>query len=213
MFIDLDTMINGDLAPFFDGKGTFQAIGPKSWTKRRAKHPAVYRWLKPKIRALEHKLGLAPPPLPSTGKHMVIAPTNMGTGIFAFDIGAHTDIVDALCSDIPRALRLYRNEQHFVQNHLKDWQGWPYKTICSVKYHLRRPIWQSFFRHPMPPPSWAPIVAFHGDPRPMDMAMNRVSRLREFPNMWMGRVAWFCDYWDKHSAGPNIEVDGHSKVN
>jgi hypothetical protein len=61
LFIDLDTMINGDLALFCDGKDTFQAIGPKSWTKRRAKHPAVYRWLKPKIRALEHKLGLAPP--------------------------------------------------------------------------------------------------------------------------------------------------------
>lgn len=196
LFIDLDTMITGDLEKFFHGPGTFRAIGKSSWTKLAAPKPAIYRWGKPKIQYIERRLGLIAPKIP---EKVGVERSIMGTGIFAFDIGAHTDLVDTLKNDIDGALSSYQNEQHFVQNHLESWDPWPDKTICSVKYHLFRPLMQSYFRHPIPPPAQISIVAFHGDPRPLDMATKLLSSKNEFPHVWIGKVKWLRDYWDKYS--------------
>jgi hypothetical protein len=123
----------------------------------------------------------------------------MGTGIFAFEIGEHCDIALRLMADVDFALNNYIFEQHFVENQLQHWEPWPDKTICSLKYHLRRPIWQSFWRHPMRPPEDISIVAFHGDPRPIDMVQKMHNSLREFPHMWFGKVKWVRDYWKTFS--------------
>ena len=196
LFIDLDTMITGDIEPFFHDRGTFRAIGRSSWTMLAAPKPAIYRWVKPKIQYIETRLGLMPPKIP---EKIGVERSNMGTGIFAFDIGAHTDLVNTFKNDIDGALSSYQNEQHFVQNNLVSWDPWPDKTICSVKYHLFRPLLQSYFRHPMPPPEQISIVAFHGDPRPLDMATKLLSSKNEFPHVWIGKVKWLRDYWEKYS--------------
>lgn len=197
LFIDLDTFILDDLAPFFEGTG-FRAIAASSWTRLPRPKSAILRWLKGGLRALKRSLKGAPKPeaRPAVAE---IPPNNMGTGIFAFDIGAHVEIAEALVADIDRALALYINEQHFIQCHLDGWTPWPDRTICSLKYDLRQPVLLSPFRHPENPGNRAPILAFHGDPRPLDMIENRISSAREFPHMWIGKVRWVHAYWQKYA--------------
>lgn len=200
LFIDLDTIITGDLESFFNtSNGSFRAIGPKSWTKLRPPKPMIYYVGKRLIASFKNKRKNAATEVAMENSDLGIKPNTMGTGIFAFEIGAHYEISDRLMADVDFALNNYINEQHFIENQLHHWEPWADKTICSLKYHLRRPIWQSFWRHPMRPPEDISVVAFHGDPRPIDMVQKMHSSLREFPHMWFGKVKWVRDYWKTFS--------------
>ena len=200
LFIDLDTIITGDLEQFFNtSNGSFRAIGPNSWTKSKKRKPAIYYLGKRLIASLKNKRKNTANDVAIEKRSPGIRRNTMGTGIFAFEIGEHCDIALRLMADVDFALNNYIFEQHFIENQLQHWEPWPDKTICSLKYHLRRPIWQSFWRHPMRPPEDISIVAFHGDPRPIDMVQKMHNSLREFPHMWFGKVKWVRDYWKTFS--------------
>lgn len=199
LFIDLDSVICGELDSFFEGDQSFRAIGPSSWTQMPRPKPKLYHWMKSGLKSLKRKVKTVPPVVPMSNAEEGIVPNSMGTGIFAFNIGEYGYVVDRLTDDIDYALENYIFEQHFIQNQLREWQPWPDKSICSLKYHLRRPVLQSIFKHPMRPPSDISIVAFHGDPRPIDMVKKWHSSRREFPNMWFGRVKWVREYWNANN--------------
>ena len=211
LFIDLDTMINGALDIFFERHGDFEAIGPDTWDRPQRDKPWIYKIGKPIVGKLSGKLrrsknsrneALALDVERGSGAGELaeeIPPNTMGTGIFAFDAGAHGDIYRALLSDIDGALQKYINEQHFVQCHLPEWTEWPIGSVASFKYHLRQPLIRDIFVHPPPPPKSAPILAFHGNPRPLDMATKIHSSRRELPHVWIGRIKWFRDYWEKYN--------------
>jgi hypothetical protein len=76
---------------------------------------------------------------------------------------------------------------------------WPRHWIISYKFQLRRALLIDWILHPRRPPPEVPMVAFHGDPRPIAMATGWLSSLREFPHVWIGRVRWMHDYWKRYN--------------
>jgi len=127
-------------------------------------------------------------------------PTELGTGVFAFDIGDQVQILRAFQTDKPGALARFRNEQDFVAAHAEGLEFWPQGWVPSFKRWLRRPIGLDLFLAPKAPPETARIVAFHGDPRPIALVPERAGFWDRFPHMGHGQVAWVRDYWLNHGG-------------
>lgn len=119
----------------------------------------------------------------------------LGTGVFAFDLGAQTRILDAFQADISAARARYKNEQDFVAAHAERLEYWPIGWVISFKRWLRRPIGLDLVLPPKEPPPGTKLVAFHGDPRPIALVPARAGFWDRFPHMGHGQVAWVRDYW------------------
>ena len=160
LFIDLDSLVVGDLTQFFEGSGFYAIGGGPNW--RRGKTP------------------VDPPLL---------------TGVFAFDLGEYGYISEAFSKDPEGAFERCRLEQVFVEQHMPEWSAWPSDWVISFKRHLRRPIGVDRFLAPRRPDETAKIVAFHGDPRPVDVARKDAGKWGEFPRSGRGPVSWVRQYW------------------
>jgi hypothetical protein len=196
LFIDLDTVINGPIDRFFQPDDHFLAIGHSTWEHEVRRKPWVYRawkdWRKARRAA-------------RPDAHLVqreardgVAPNRMASCVFAFDAGTLGYVYEAFMADQTTAYDRHTNEQHFIELQLKSWTPWPRHWIISYKFQLRQPLLVDWFLRPKAPGRETPMVAFHGDPRPIDMAMNWHSSLREFPHVWIGPVRWMRDYWRRY---------------
>lgn len=193
LFIDLDSVISGSLDPFFAMKGDFFAIGygttwiatKKTWIYRKGKE------LRRTIKAGKKTKTLRPQ-----------APSSMETGIFCFDLGCQPQIYDAFVADKAKAYATFGNEQQLVEHYVTSWEPWAYEWVVSFKLQLRRPIIVDLFLPPKQPAPHVPVVAFHGDPRPIDLVNPGHSTLREFPHFWRAPVAWVRDYWLENGYRP-----------
>ncbi|MGV6838813.1 MAG: hypothetical protein ACWA40_01320 [Planktomarina sp.] len=123
------------------------------------------------------------------------APKIAGTGIFTFTAGQYPDVFDKYMADQQAAVAKYRIEQYFLQGELPEgaMQFWPLNWVLSFKYHLRRPLGAGFFMKPGKPPKDARVIAFHGEPRPIDLVAPGYSGI--FPHLVRGNVGWMRDYW------------------
>ena len=117
------------------------------------------------------------------------------TGVFAFNIGEQTQILQAFQEDIPAARAGFKNEQDFVAAHAEGLDYWPSGWVISFKRWLRRPIGLDLVLSPKPPPAGTKVVAFHGDPRPIDLMADDVGFWDRLPHMGHGPVGWVRDYW------------------
>jgi len=204
LFVDLDTVINGSLDPFFENKDQFVAIGHDTWGEEKPSKPWLYTFWKRLRRAMKKRRSsgasrqLSKVYFERTGREII--PDQMGTGIFAFDAGTLGHVFQAFMEDREFAMSCFGNEQQFVLNQLSSWNQWPSGSVISYKISLRRPLGVSIFTHPKPPPKNSPVVAFHGDPRPYDLVNNWHSSYSELPHVWIGHVAWIRDYWKKYSS-------------
>ena len=119
----------------------------------------------------------------------------LASGVFAFDLGSLDYILDAFLADPMGALEVVENEQQFIEKHIHGWKTWPADWVISFKRHLRQPPLVDRFLPPRRPPEGARIVAFHGDPRPIDVARAGRDRWASFPRYGRGPVGWVRDYW------------------
>ena len=62
-----------------------------------------------------------------------------GTGIFTFDLGAHSEILDHFMANRDAVVSQHRIEQIYVQSMVRDMAFWPADWVLSFKYHLRQP--------------------------------------------------------------------------
>jgi hypothetical protein len=197
VFIDLDTVINGPIDRFFEPQDALMAIGSSTWEYTTKKKSRLFRawkdWRKRRKAKRPEAMLLQRDPLPS------VVPNTMGSGIISFDVGAHARIYDAFMEDRAGAFIKFTNDQHFIEAHLEGWTPWPRRWVLSYKYQLRRPLVLDWVLHPKVPPVDVPVIAFHGDPRPIDMATKWHSSLPEFPHVWIGPVRWMRDYWRRFS--------------
>lgn len=122
------------------------------------------------------------------------------TGVFGFDLGSMAGIVDAFATDPGKALDECRIEQRFVESQVESWKPWPAEWVISFKRHLRQPMLLDRFRAPKPPPKAARIVAFHGEPRPLQLVEDG-GRWGSFPRYGRGAVQWMRDYWIENGGG------------
>ena len=119
----------------------------------------------------------------------------VGTGIFAFDIGGQTQILNEFQKNPQMAFETCGLEQVWVQKTASSIAYWPLGWVISFKNWLRQPIGFDIFMAPKEPPEAASIVAFHGDPRPISLVRSTLGFWDRFPHMGHGQVPWMRDYW------------------
>ena len=121
-----------------------------------------------------------------------------GTGIFAFDLGKYSAILDEFMDHRDTVVADTRIEQIFVQSRVPDMAFWPKDWVLSFKYHLRRPALTGLFVSPRQPTPKERVIAFHGEPRPIDLVDGGLWGIG--PNWGYGKVKWMTEYWGKYSG-------------
>ncbi|NNE86827.1 MAG: hypothetical protein HKN27_02025 [Silicimonas sp.] len=163
LFIDLDTIISGNLEPFFDFESPFAAIGSgDDWRRGRT-----------------------------------VTKPELASGVFAFDLGTLPHVLENFLRDKDDAYARYPNEQSFIEGQLKAWDPWPASWVVSFKRHLCHPIGRDLISPPHAPDETTKIVAFHGDPRPIDL-VGRKGLWTKFPHSVRCPVEWLDAYWARH---------------
>lgn len=128
-------------------------------------------------------------------------PPQLGSGIVAFDVGAHGMLADRFRADRDGVMSRFRTEQAFTAATLPDIRFWPDGWVISFKRTLRRPLGLDLVMSPKAPPPSAKVLAFHGKPRPVDLMGPRFRFWDRFPYMGNGPVDWMVDYWRDNGGG------------
>ncbi|MGB1035046.1 MAG: hypothetical protein ACPGVS_08490 [Primorskyibacter sp.] len=115
--------------------------------------------------------------------------------MFAFDLGAQTQILDRFRADPQAAFDSCDIEQVWVQKHATSIAYWPADWVISFKRWLRQPIGLDVLCAPKSPPKGTSIVAFHGDPRPVALLNPARKRWDRLPHLGWGQVDWMAQYW------------------
>ena len=121
-----------------------------------------------------------------------------GTGIFTFDLGAHSEILDYFMANRDAVVAQHRIEQIYVQSMARDMAFWPADWVLSFKYHLRQPALVGLVKSPPHPKLENRVIAFHGEPRPIDLVNGGLWGIG--PHWGLGRVKWMVDYWRRHGG-------------
>ncbi|UYV37505.1 hypothetical protein N4R57_21690 [Rhodobacteraceae bacterium D3-12] len=131
-----------------------------------------------------------------------VTPSSM-TSIFAFTVGQHPEVYERFMADHQGMVGKYRIEQVFLQGEINEGglAFWPREWFCSFKWHLRRPALVGLLRAPMEAPDNCRVIAFHGDPRPIDLVRPGIWGIG--PHWGRGRVPWAVDYWRRHGGDPD----------
>jgi hypothetical protein len=197
LFIDLDMMICGNLNKFFDFKGALCAIGPGSWERERNKYGPIYRHYKERRARIKNAKQDEERRILGIEKN-IIKPNTLGSGIFCFYGDELQEVYEKFIKNVNLARVMYSNEQHFLEFAVDHYRAWPLGWVVHYKYNLRQPLLVDIFRHPLPPPETASVVAFSGKPRPHELSDSYFSSLKEFPHLRIGKVRWFREYWQNN---------------
>lgn len=120
------------------------------------------------------------------------------SSIFAFDAGAHADMLERLAADRDALIDRYYLEQDFIAGEAGPLKFWPQEWVRSFKYHLRRPLLIDRVLPPAVPDQSAKILCFHGKPRPIDLISPPAGNWDVFPHYGSGKVEWMVNYWNKY---------------
>ncbi|PSL19332.1 hypothetical protein [Shimia abyssi] len=161
LFIDLDSVVLDDLAPFFEVPGDFVSIGGGVDWRRGNPNPN---------------------------------PT-LASGVFSFTLGSQPQIAANFREDPMGAFHEFKLEQRFIEAHVSSWKPWAAEWVISFKRHLRRPVLVDRILPPRLPDDGTKIVAFHGDPRPIDVVRSDRSSWARFPRYGRGAISWVRKYW------------------
>lgn len=116
-----------------------------------------------------------------------------GTCLFSFSLGGHPDILERFLADPEKEERDHRIEQVYLQSAFPGVKFFPHDWTPSFKYGLRRPVLLGMILPPPPPSDKARAIAFHGEPRPIDLV--RPGWWGIAPHLGRGGVKWAKDYW------------------
>lgn len=116
-----------------------------------------------------------------------------GTGIFNFTLGKQPYLLANFLADPKGMEAKHRIEQVYLQDEFPALAFWPQEWVLSFKYHLRRPVGVGLVLPPHAPPPSAKVIAFHGEPRPIDLV--RAGWWGIAPHLGRGEVQWAKDYW------------------
>jgi hypothetical protein len=161
LFVDLDSVITGNLEPLLQEPGGIVMI--REW-RRFADYFRKYQ-------------------------------VNGQTSIFAWDIGSQAQIYERFMADPAGATAAFRSEQRFVTEHATDIRFWRHPDIISFKRHLMAPALLDRFMSVKEPPKETRIVAFHGNPRPIDVVPDRNQSWGKGLRHGRGAVEFVRRYW------------------
>ncbi len=134
-------------------------------------------------------------------------PVQPSTGVFAFNLGEQHHILKKFKADPACAMQKFRNEQDFVAANCEGMSLWPNGLVISFKRHLVRRYGKDLLFGPRRPYSGPAILAFHGEPRPVDL-MN-TGFWGRFPHLGLGPVDWALEYWKNYGGTTPLQPDGH----
>lgn len=123
-----------------------------------------------------------------------------GTCLFAFNLGQEAQILDNFLANKQAAVDTYVIEQAWVGAQASSMAYWPRGWVLSFKRHLRQPIGMDLFRQPKAPPPDAKVIAFHGEPRPIDLLRPGNRLWDRPPHFGHGQVRWMADYWTSNGG-------------
>lgn len=119
------------------------------------------------------------------------------SSVFRFVAGGQAQILERFEADPAAAFASFRNEQRFLSAHAEDLAWWPEAWCRSYKRHCRMPFPLSAFLRPRIP-AGARVVAFHGWPKPHDLAGPDTPA--PLPDRPARPVSWVADYWRRHGG-------------
>lgn len=128
-------------------------------------------------------------------------PSTMSS-IFAFDLGAHSKVLDEFVARRDEMVAKYKIEQAYLHSEAQPIIYWPNSWLASFKRHLRQPLLFDLLRAPKEPPTEARIIVFHGRPRPIDLIRLGPGNRDLFPHYVKGPVKWARDYWLRFGGRP-----------
>ncbi len=115
------------------------------------------------------------------------------TSVFAFTLGENQYLIDGLMTDLDALVAKHGYEQAALGALARSMAFFPPRWVISFKRHLRRPVILDLMLEPKMPPETAKIIAFHGEPRPLDLV--RPGWWGELPHVGRGNVSWMVRYW------------------
>ncbi|MDT1063380.1 hypothetical protein RM190_16010 [Paracoccus sp. CPCC 101403] len=169
LFLDLDLVIVGDLARFFDQPGRFLIIRDDDLFR-----PKPLRKINPARDRFLHSVG--------------------NSSVFRYEIGAHDYILDAYLSDPVAATSRYEISQQFQSAQLAQHGNlnyWPKGWCVSFKNDCVPRNFRSFFKDPSLPED-AGIVLFAGNPKMSEVFSGGGHK-------WyrrIGRIDWLRTAWE-----------------
>lgn len=119
-------------------------------------------------------------------------PKEAGTCIFAFDIGEQSQIYEGFINNDREVTAKYPLEQDWVHAAATSMDYWPDGWVVSFKRFLRRPVGLDLFMEPKDPGDVVKVLAFHGEPRPIDLLNPKWGK---FPHSGRRPVSWMVKYW------------------
>lgn len=131
-------------------------------------------------------------------------PPSTMSSIFAFDIGAHEQLVDKM-QENPEGMEMqYGYEQNYIHGEAETINYWPQSWLASFKRHLRRPLIIDRILPPKAHSKKVRVVVFHGTPRPRDLVEASRGNRDRFPHYVRAPVPWIADYWHKHRDSASL---------
>ncbi len=137
---------------------------------------------------------------PGWGRPGATQAPELCSALISFDIGALSHLADRFRADKNTIMGSFRTEQAYIEASLPDIRYWPEGWVISFKRSLRRPLGIDLFVPPKTPPASAKVLAFHGQPRPIELMGGGKRFWDRFPHMGNGAVPWMTDYWRKNGG-------------
>ncbi|MGB0903172.1 hypothetical protein [Halocynthiibacter sp.] len=122
----------------------------------------------------------------------------VGTGVYSYDIGENAHVLTAFVQDMEGHMQNWQNEQDFVGAHADAPSYWPEGLVLSFKRHLCHRYGKGLFVAPSAPPASARIIAFHGNPRPVDTVKQTI--WGPAPHWHAGTPNWIIEYRQRYGG-------------
>lgn len=127
-------------------------------------------------------------------------PQKAMSSIFGFQFGTERQIWSQFSRDPNGERKKYRIEQYFLADQASQVRFWKHDWIISFKRHLLSPAFGvrdgSSIKQP---PHGTKMVAFHGEPRPIDVASESGKIWGKRFRYGRGSVPFMKKYWDQFS--------------
>lgn len=122
------------------------------------------------------------------------------SGIFAWTAGTLDHIWEDFAADPATVLAEFRQEQQFLEYRAGEVAYWPEDWVISFKRTLMAPPLIDRVLPPRPLPAGARVLAFHGNPRPIDVVPDADQRWGSGWHYGRGAVPYVRDYWLRHGG-------------
>lgn len=173
LYMDVDVVLNGDLAPVFDHIRSNSGMHTtKDW------HDTHERWF-PKLFPHERITHGA---------------------VLGFTAGEQDHLYDLIKDRGPDVIDEWGDDQPFIHHQAVDQQYFPEEWILSFKKSLAWHLPVSLLKEPSQPPESCKIVSFHGRPNPQECTQKPFNRWGNGEKIGFFPVSWVKRYWNKYNA-------------